>query len=496
MRISIILNMRRWRMYEQGKELERVRPQAAGIDPGGIRSFVGLIREKQVALHSFMLLRHGKVAAEGYYKPFDPKQLHSIFSVSKSFTSAAVGIAVGEGRFGLDDRVVELLPEKLSAPPHPYTARMTVRHLLSMTTVHRKSVPTNGPDWVHSFLNTPPNHPPGTVYAYDTTGTHTLCAILQKLTGQSVHDYLAPRLLEPIGIGPIQWETCPMNINKGGSGIKCTTEDMARFGQLYLQKGVWNGLQVLPEGWVEQSTARQVDNSGAKVMLDGKPGYGYQFWRLRKNAYCAFGMAGQFVVVIPDKDAVFVSTANTQFVRDGQQLILDCLWEALYPAIGEERSMYDDEEGADSVDCLQSLKLGLPAGRPDSGIAPAVSARSYALADNPHRIAACRFQFKKENSFIKLHYKDGNIKTLPFGMEEWVRCPSDPLIDGPCGARAVWVDEKTCIIHAHLLEMVQMYMLICCFEEEELVVQLVTAGTVFKEELECHFLGVAQKSGL
>lgn len=266
--------------------LSRTPPEKVGISSKAINQFIDSVIDKNINLHSFMLVRHGQVAAEGYFYPFDEPMLHNIFSVSKSVTSAAIGIAIDEGLISLNDRVIDYFPEKLVQPVHPYTELMTIEHLLTMATVHRGSTNTKREDWVKTFLNTPPSHLPGTIFSYDTTGTHTLCAILQQVTGMTIQQYLSTRLFDPLGIGVIEWESCPMNINKGGSGIKCTTEDMAKLGQLYLQLGIWNGTQILPMDWVEWSTSKQIDTSNTRMMLlDGQKGYGYQFWRVRNNAY-------------------------------------------------------------------------------------------------------------------------------------------------------------------------------------------------------------------
>ncbi|WP_282935217.1 serine hydrolase [Paenibacillus sp. RC67] len=370
-------------------ELERVRPERVSIYSKGIIDFIETIKEKRIHLHSFALLRYGKVAAEGYYKPFLETQLHQAFSVSKSVTSAAIGIAIGEGLLSLEDPVAEYFPEKLSGEVHPYTGMMRIKHLLEMATVHSKSTNTQTNDWIASFLNTMPSHPPGTSFAYDTTGTHALCAILQKVTGMTVHDYLRTRLFDPIGMGEIEWESCPMGINKGGSGIKCTTEDMARFGQLYLQKGVWEGSRILPEGWVELSTSKYKDTNNTKILLDGTQGYGYQFWRTRYDSYCAFGAGGQLIVVIPHKEAVFVSTANTMNYRDGQQQILDSLWETLYPAMSsealpEEENCYVELQGQ-----LNLLSLTMPIGEKYSSIAEHLHGKRIHFDHNPFEFDAC-----------------------------------------------------------------------------------------------------------
>jgi hypothetical protein len=397
-----------------------------------------------------------------------------------------VGIAIGEGRFRLQDKAVDLLRSYIDGEVHPYTADMTVEQMLKMTTIYRKAPYSEEEGWVNLYLTSTPEHPAGFSFAYDTAGTNILCAIVQATTGMTVHEYLQTRLFDVIGMGPVEWETCFGNINKGGSGIRCTTEGLARFGQLYLQDGVWEGKRVLPEGWVARSTARQVDNSGAKSMLDGKPGYGYQFWRLRHNAYCAFGLGGQFVVVMPDQDAVFVSTANTQFVRDGQQLILDCLWEALYPAMKDEVS----SGNAAVRERLASLQLILPSGEPHSVTADQVHNRIYRLSANRYGYTTCRFSFAGVASALYLGRSDGEEAVQEFGMHHWVT-GTDQLFSGTqlSGSAATWTDEKTCVIHMHLLDTLQMVMMICHFEGDTMVMQIVMPGVYFKEEMECDLIG-------
>ncbi|MDF2936426.1 MAG: hypothetical protein K0Q90_1799 [Paenibacillaceae bacterium] len=501
---------------ESAYQLGRAKPEEVGINSKGIEQFIGLIRERRVALHSFMLLRHGKVAAEGYFAPFDRNRLHPIFSISKSVTSAAVGIAIGEGRFGLQDKAVELLSRHVQGDIHPYTAKLTVEHLLKMTTVYHKAPSSETSNWVRTYLTSKPERPPGFLFAYDTSGTNLLCAIIQETTGMTVHEFLQPRLFDAIGMGPLEWEFCPMGINRGGSGIRCTTEDLAKFGQLYLQDGIWDGRRVLPEGWVGRSTARHVDNSGHKSLLDGKPGYGYQFWRLRNGAYGAFGLGGQFVVVMPDKDAAFITTANTQFVKDGHQVILDCMWEALYPAMdGEgagaepaaagtasgilpesggtaaESAAFAGFAGTGLEEQLASLQLSLPPGAPNSAMAAAVNGRSYRLEPNRHSFTCCRFGLAGEASALRLTREDGAEEAvLPFGIHHWVT-GTDQLFSGgeAICASGTWVDGHTLLIHMHLLDRLQMVMFICHFEENTMAIQLVMPGVHFKDELECDLIG-------
>lgn len=474
-------------MVRNDRDLERIIPEQAGISSASVQDFLDAIQDKRVNLHSFMLLRHGKVAAEGYFSPFDAGRLHHIFSISKSFTSAAVGIAIGEGLLTREDRIVDFFPEKIIGEIHPYTARMTVKDLLAMATVHPKSTNTHMDDWVSGFLNTAPSHPPGTLFAYDTTGTHTLCAILQKLTGMTVHDYLLPRLLEPLGIGAIEWESCPTNINKGGSGIKCTPEDLAKFGQLYLQDGVWNGRRILPEGWVKESTSRQIDNSNTRTILDGNHGYGYQFWRCQHDSYCAFGMGGQLVVVIPGKDVVLVTTANTLLYKDGQQEILNAFWETIYPALAEGPLVENPDEHAALKDRLAHLALYLPEGEIHSPVAAKISGKRFVLDENQLGYESCELHWDPEVSKISV-VQGGEKAELHFGMGKWIQ-GTDPFFGLDSAIAGIWVDEKTCIIYTHILDSVHQFQWTLRFEEDTLTIQMMTVGVLSKPEHERFLVG-------
>lgn len=488
------MSMRKGERPSGRSALERVRPEEVAIRPQGLIDFLDSVRDKRINLHSFMLLRSGRVAAEGYWHPFGPEMRHPIYSVSKSVTSAAVGIAVAEGRLSPEERIVDFFPDKLNAPVHPYTAMMKVKDLLAMATVHPKSTDTSVDDWVRSFLNTPPSHRPGTLFAYDTTGTHTLCAILQKLTGQTVHDYLRPRLFDPIGIGEIDWESDRLGINKGGSGIRCTTEDLARFGQLYLQDGVWDGVRILPEGWVRLSTGRRIDNTNTRIRLDGQQGYGYQFWRCRHDSYCAYGMGGQFVVVIPAKAAVFVSTANTKQFADGHQMILDSLWDTLYPALREEAGRPEpapDPDPADPVlqERLAGLSLTLPAGESRSDAEADVSGRRYRLEPNRFGFDSCEFVFDGERSLLRW-FKNGRAEELRFGMNRWT-VGDDPLFRLPAASAAAWADEKTCLIHTQSMAEMQLIQWTCRFEGESLTLHALSSGGRPPGDLDGSLNGIA-----
>jgi CubicO group peptidase (beta-lactamase class C family) len=242
--------------------LPRSTPEAQGVSSAGIRAYVEAADRQVSTMHSFMLVRHGHVIAEGWWKPEAADKLHVMHSLSKSFTSTAVGLAIEEGKLNLDDPVLKFFPEDAPAQPSENLKAMTVRDLLTMSCGHEDEVTfTESEPWVKSFLAHPVPFKPGTHFKYNTPGTHMLSAIVTRVTGQTVLDYLRPRLFEPLGIENPEWPASPQGNTLGGWGLRVRTEDVAKFGLLYLQKGKWNGKQRVPASWVEQATRKQVSNA-------------------------------------------------------------------------------------------------------------------------------------------------------------------------------------------------------------------------------------------
>ena len=327
--------------------LPRSTPEAQGISSQAIRDFVAAA-DKINTLHSFMVVRHGQVIAEGWWKPEAADKPHVLHSLSKSFNATAVGLAIEDGKLSLDDPVLKFFPADAPADVSDNLKAMKVRDLLTMTCGHDtepKSV--GGAPSVKQFLAHPVLHKPGTHFQYNTMGSYTLSAIVTKVTGQTTLEFLKPRLFEPLGIENPEWATSPEGNSLGGYGLKLCTEDIAKFGQLYLQKGKWNGKQLIPEKWIEQATSKQVPNdqeSHAKIGIDWRQGYGFQFWRCTHDAFRGDGAGGQLCVVIPDKDAVIAITADT----GNFQGEMNAIWDNLFPAFQAE-ALPDDPAGQEKV---------------------------------------------------------------------------------------------------------------------------------------------------
>jgi CubicO group peptidase (beta-lactamase class C family) len=303
-------------------------------------------------MHSFMLVRHGHVVAEAWWEPESAEKQHILWSLSKSFTSTAVGLAVAEGELSVDDLVLKFFPEDAPENPSANLKQMRIRDLLTMSTGHQDEVRLDDKTpWVKAFLAHPVPHKPGTHFRYNTPATYMLSAIVQKVTGETVLEYLKPRLFEPLGIDKPQWDASPQDISIGGYGLFIRTEDIAKFGQLYLQKGKWNGKQLLPAEWVKQASSKQVSN-GSDPQGDWDQGYGFQFWRCRHGAFRGDGKDGQFCIVLPEQDAVVAITANTS----DMQAELNIVWDKLLPAFGDKPKPENPEEQARLKAVIAKLK--------------------------------------------------------------------------------------------------------------------------------------------
>jgi CubicO group peptidase (beta-lactamase class C family) len=320
-----------------GQSLPRSTPEAEGISSPGILAFITAVDkdEAKYAVHSFMLVRHGKVVAEGWWKPHSPDESHVLHSISKSFTSTAVGLAVAEGKLSIDDPVLKFFPDEAPASPSDNLRAMRVRDLLTMTCGH-ETVPklTGTPSWVRTFLAYPVPHAPGTHFLYDSTGVYMLSAIVQKVTGQTVLDYLRPRIFSPLGISDPVWDASPEGVTMGSTGLRLRTEEIAEFGQLYLQKGRWNGAQLIPQSWVEAATSKEVPNdegTGARHVPNSRQGYGFNFWMTTHEGYRAAGSGGQYCLVFPKLDTVIVTTADSKAMDSLLAFIVDNLLPAIKP---------------------------------------------------------------------------------------------------------------------------------------------------------------------
>ena len=373
---------------DRAQALPRSAPEKQGVSSPALLGFIDEAEAKINALHSVMIVRRGHVIAEGWWAPYAAEEPHQMFSLSKSFTSTAVGLAVAEGKLSVDDPVLKFFPEEAPAKPSTNLKAMRLRDLLTMAAGHHAEdlqgfSLTTDESVVKRFLALPVAHKPGTFFAYSTVATYLQSAMVQKVTGQSVLAYLRPRLFEPLGIENPAWEQSKQGVSQGGTGLSIRTEDIAKFGQLYLQKGKWNGKQLVPASWVETATARWMSN-GSNPASDWEQGYGFQFWRCRYGVIRGDGAHGQFCIVMPELDAVVAITAGTKDLQG----VLNVVWAKLLPALQAKTSgALAADAGAERM--LRARLAGLALKAPvavageRSPIAAKVAGKRFVFPKNP-----------------------------------------------------------------------------------------------------------------
>jgi CubicO group peptidase (beta-lactamase class C family) len=434
-----------------------------------------------------MFLRHGKVIAEGWWDPYKPNLRHTLYSTSKSFTSTAVGFAVSEKLLTVDDKVISFFPDQLPDSISPFLADMTVKDLLTMSAGQSPeptgAIRSSGPDWVKSFLATPVVNDPGSTFLYNSMATFMLSAIIQKVTGEMLIDYLKPRLFDPLAIEGMDWEVSPEGINTGGWGLRIKTEDMAKFGQLYLQKGKWNGKQIIPAAWVEEATTFKIDQApdapqSKKDSSDWMQGYCYQFWRCRHNAFRADGAYGQFIIIMPEKDAVVAITAESPDMQDE----INMVWNYLLPAMKDE-PLPENAQAAETLkQRLSALALPLPAKVPDSPVASLVSSKTFRLESNSMKYESFALKFSGDTCNLSVK-ADKTDYSIAFGAGKWI--VAETAMDGPnilsrpgaislnkIAGSYTWTDDNTLELILRYIESPHSIKITCAFDKENVKVTI------------------------
>ena len=433
--------------------LPRSTPVDQQVDPAAILSLLdALDHHPGIEMHSLMVVRNGQVVAEGWWAPYSAGRPQLLYSLSKSFTSTAAAFAQAEGLLDLDDTVIAHFPEFDADITDPRSRAVKLRHVAAMASGHTRdmlaeAVTRDRNEPVRGFLLSPPDHEPGTVFAYSQPCTYALASIIQRNAGMPLTQYLRPRLFDPLGIGPVGWQTIPPGREQGFSGLHARTEDIAKLGLLYLQRGRWQGTQLIPEAWVAEATSAQVANPDGGGP-DWAQGYGFQFW-MSRHGYRGDGAFGQFCVILPEQQTVVVTTAYTT----DMQAMLDAMWAHLLPGLGAAGSASGPDAGpaqdrlagrlrqlalpacraepapADWVPWT-SAPFAVPDGAPGPQIRPALTAVGVTLGD-----AGCQVSLVEA----------GNALTVPLGSGTWtVSEPTDrrgAII--PVAASGGWLDAGT-----------------------------------------------------
>ncbi len=473
-------------------KLPRSIPESQGVSSSGIIDFLNAVDTGRQEIHSFMFLRHGKVIAEGWWNPYGPGYKHLLYSASKTFTATAVGLAISENRLKLTDKVVSFFPYSLPDTIGNFMKELTVENLLTMSV--GQDPPGMGAgsdeDWITTFIRDEPVHKPGTVFKYNNMATFMLSAIVQQVANQTLFDYLRPRIFDPLFIRGIDWDKNPQGINLGLMGLRLRTEDMAKFGQLLMENGKWNNKQLIPESWIKEATSFKIEsndpsNKMPKDRNDWAQGYCYQMWRGRNNSVRLDGMAGQFVILFPDKDAIVILTANARNTQEELNLVHNYL----IPAIKSGKAIPSDPGSYNELQKKQSALLLRPQISKASGTETEkkISGKEFILQDNDYQIQSvyfsfnnneCSFALKRNNAISVIKAGSGVWKITNSKMASLLAPPRNvpsKSIDAnyavlqpslKVGASYCWTDSETLEITARYVEeSLGTQVIVCRFSE-------------------------------
>jgi CubicO group peptidase (beta-lactamase class C family) len=431
------------------KKLPRATPESQGISSAALLPMIEEADQRALGLHGIMIVRHGHVVAEGWWSPYAATEPHMLFSLSKSFTSTAIGMLQADGKLSINDPILKYFPEDAPAQPSENLRAMRIRDLLMMSTGQHKedvdkiNVMAADKTATKQFLAAPVPHKPGTLFYYNSPGTFMLSAIMQKVSGQTVRDFLTPRLFEPLGIKQPDWDLTPQGFNRGSSGLHMITEDIAKFGQLYLQRGEWEGRRLLPAAWIDVATSRQASN-GSNPESDWDQGYGYQFWRCIPGFYRGDGAYGQFCIVMPQYDTVVAINSGT----NDMQSVMKLIWTRLIPELRPAPIPENPDAHAKLVQRLASLAIAPQAGSAESATVARIFGRRFQFgADAKNHVGLESIELQKsangEVTFtVRMH---GAEQRVVVGQNKWIKGAFTFNSDGPVpvAVSGAWTADDT-----------------------------------------------------
>jgi len=458
--------------------LERAEPREVAIDAAAVEAFLDDAAATGLEIHGLMLHRSGRVAAEGWWWPYRADRPRIMHSATKSVMASAIGMALDEGRFKLQDKVVAFFPEYLPAVVDDKLAAMTIEDLLTMRTGH--AAETSGAlwrgiqsSWTAEFFRIPVVYTPGTVYMYTSAASYMLSAILTRVTGQTLHDYLKPRFFAPLGITGEQWDIGPDNINPGGNGLTMTTADLLKLGILHAQRGLWHGRRLLSEAWISEATRSH-----------GEDNYGYQWATAAGGTYLAIGLFMQFVMIFPHHQATLAVIGAMQ---EGSKAFLPVV-QRHFPRAFEKMLPAD---GAALADERLGVRLAAAARKPvlasttaqrggSSTWSAQISGRTYRIEPNTVGVTALRFEFDPERCVF--HLTAASVEyTVVCGLGDWIETKTDvpgrELHHGysfkstPVVAGARWLDDNTLEMTWIFVETAFRDTVVCRFDQDRVILE-------------------------
>ncbi len=428
-------------------------PEKQGLDSLYIKNFITKLEKNQVNIHSLIIMLNNHIITEGYYSPIKPDTLQRMFSITKSFVSIAVGILADKGKIGLDDKIVNYFPDKLPKNPSNEIMKLTIRNMLKMSAIYEKTTfnEENDIDWVKTFFTTAASHNQGTFFAYDSSAAHILAALVEKVTGQSLIDFLRDCFLDKIGFSKEAYIIKdPNGFSMGGSGLMAYTLDIAAFAYAVINKGVINGETVIPKWYLDEATKIQIDTRVHAQSLEESYGYGYYFWICRDNCFACYGLAGQIILFAPNKKLVLITTADTQLYKEETQKIYDIFFDEIYDNISSLPLMENEKRYMELNKKIKNLELITVKGNKSSEILSFMNDKFYVLSENILQIEKIKLLIDNDEGKF-LFIQNNKIHTIYFGINK-NKTETLPLIKYKYAASGAWIDKNIFFIKLNIID--------------------------------------------
>ncbi|MFA6841019.1 MAG: serine hydrolase domain-containing protein [Sphaerochaetaceae bacterium] len=418
-------------------DMERSTPQQEGLSSFDIEHALDYLDSRGVPLHALLIARNGKLVYENYYAPWKRENLHRLYSISKSFVSLAIGFLLEDGSLRLSDRIVDYFPDKVPENVHPWLNETTIEHMLSMSTCHSRTTykrfldgrTVYADDYAGSFFTVPPDHRPGTIFKYDTSSSHVLAALVERVGGMPLVEYLSLKLFSPLGIHDISWMADPQGLPMGGSGLSLRPYDLMKVLHAIAYSNI------VPATYLASACSRRMDISTGDFRLPAFSGYGWQFWTLADGGWCMYGMGGQFAIAMPDRNFLAVTTADTEGLQGDESLLLETVISLSAGKAGTQ---------AEPKERMLRHRSGLSHAKRETNL----SGRTYRTDG---ALASVRLSFGIDSGEATLLFRDGSEDRITFGLGRNVPTRCELLAGQECVASCAWSDEATCVIEVQSL---------------------------------------------
>ena len=407
-------------MAGERKMFEKITPEQAGISSKSVLKFLKGLEKRDAKTHGFLMMKDGKIFTEAYWTPFHRDFCHRMYSQTKSFVGVAIGLLEEEGKLSLNDKIAEHFPERIDGSLPKYLENQTIRDMLTMSTVGgcRWWFNADDPDRTHLYFNNQrPTRPSGTIWDYDSPGSQVLCSLVEKLTGKTLLDYMKEKLFDEMGV--FQTATvlkCKNGESWGDSAMVCTLRDIAAFGQLVMNYGVWEGKRLMNEEYLRVATSKVVSNVQSAHYSNYHQGYGYQIWRVAGNGFAFVGMGDQLTVCYPDKKLIFAWTSDNQGTALRREMTLAAIEDILLDGAMDEPLAEDDAAQRELNEYISCLKLFAVKGEKDSAFRSELSDTVYLCEENPMGITKFSLHFNDEKTGEFRYTNAQGDKVIPFGV--------------------------------------------------------------------------------